>query len=416
MDGYIDRIVDAEIEAGLNTSGALVIHGARAVGKTESARRVAGSEVRLDSSDPRAVLAREQPTSALEGLTPRLLDEWQLVPDLWNAVRHEVDDRREVGQFILSGSATPDDNAMRHSGAGRFRQLTMRPMTLSETGESSRDVSLRNLLAGNSIPLTESNSDLESVVTRIVTGGWPGWHDSSEADARARAASYANDIAQHDFPQLAGARRDPRRFIAYLRAIAGLSAQPAGYTTITRRMHEESSLAASPSLVPLLHDLAERMFLVEDQPAWAPQLRSRTALLQTPKRHLADASLAAALLGAGTKRLLLEPETLGFLFESQVVHDLRVYAQALGARGVFHYRDSKGRDEIDAVVEGDDGSWIAVEVKLGLGSVDAAAANLLRVTSKISRPPSALVVIVPAGITYRREDGVHVVPLTTLGV
>ncbi|QPZ38596.1 ATP-binding protein [Paramicrobacterium chengjingii] len=416
MTGYIDRIVDAEIAAGLNSSGALVIHGARAVGKTESARRVAASELRLDASDARAVLAREQPASALDGPTPRLLDEWQLVPELWNAVRHEVDDRRRVAQFILSGSATPDDDATRHSGAGRFRQLTMRTLALTETGESSGAVSLGALLAGDTIPNAESPSDFETVVTRIVTGGWPGWHDSSETDALARGSSYAADIAQHDFPQVAGTRRDPRRFMAYMRAIAGLSAQPAGYTTITRRMQEESSLSASLGTVPILHDLAERMFLVEDQPAWAPRLRSRSALLQMPKRHLADPSLAAALLGAGTKRLLLEPETLGFLFESQVVHDLRVYAQALGARGVFHYRDSKGRDEIDIVIEDDDGSWVAIEVKLGIKAVDSAASNLLRVTSKIARQPAAVVIVVPSGVAHRRIDGVFVVPLTTLGV
>lgn len=416
MAGYIDRIVDAEISAGLNSSGALVIHGARAVGKTESARRVASSELRLDTSDARAALAREQPTSALDGPTPRLLDEWQLVPELWNAVRHEVDDRRRVGQFILSGSAAPDDDATRHSGAGRFRQLTMRTLALTETGESSGAVSLGALLAGDSISNAESPSDFETIVTRIVTGGWPGWHASDERDSLARASSYTTDIAQHDFPLVAGTRRDPRRFLGYMRAVAGLSAQTASYATITRRMQEESSLSASEGTVPILHDLAERMFLVEDQPAWAPRVRSRDALLQTPKRHLADPSLAAALLGAGKKRLLLEPETLGFLFESQVVHDLRVYAQALGARGVFHYRDSKGRDEIDIVVEGDDGSWVAVEVKLGSRAVDSAAANLLRVTSKIARQPAAIIVVVPAGVAYRRSDGVFVVPLTTLGV
>ncbi|MFV0433155.1 MAG: DUF4143 domain-containing protein [Leucobacter sp.] len=247
----------------------------------------------------------------------------------------------------------------------------------------------------------------------IVTGGWPGWWGMGEGDARAHA--YLADIAEHDFAQVAGSRRDPRRLLAYLRAVAALTAQPASMATIGRRMREEMSAPVGSGAAPVLADLAERLYLTEDQPAWSPQLRSRTAATQTPKRHLADPSLAAELLGAGTDRLLLEPETLGFLFESQVVHDLRVYAQSLGARGVFHYRDTKGRDEVDAVVEGRNGEWVAVEAKLGFSAVDHAAANLIRVTDKMVRPPRARVVIVPTGVSHRRNDGVCVVPLTLLG-
>ncbi|GAA2183229.1 hypothetical protein GCM10009785_25930 [Brooklawnia cerclae] len=203
--------------------------------------------------------------------------------------------------------------------------------------------------------------------------------------------------------------------VAFLRASAGLEAQPAPFAAMTRRIEADSSIAVGPAAAPELFDFAARMHLVEDQPAWSPQLRSRSVLVQTPKRHMADPSLAAALLGAGTSRLLTEPRTLGFLYEGQVVHDLRVYAQAIGARGVFHYRDTKGRDEIDAVVEAADGRWIAVEAKLGESAVDAAARNLLRVTAKIARPPSACVVVVPTGVAHRRGDGVFVVPITVLG-
>jgi len=412
---YIPRVVDHEIAEALTTSGALVLQGARAVGKTESSRQVASSELRLDGTDPRAVLAREQPATSLAGEAPRLLDEWQFVPEIWNEVRHAVDDRGESGQFILSGSAIPDDGALRHSGAGRFRRVMMRTMTLFETGESNGHVSLRSLLNGEGIDVVESKTTFEEVVRRIVVGGWPGWRQVDEQTAMTRALSYVEDISEHDFVQLAGQRRDPRRFTAYLRAMASLVAQPAAYTAITRRLEDSSNLRVGAAAVPDLHDFASRLYIAEDQPAWSPKLRSRTALLQTPKRHLADPSLAAALLGASAERLLLELNTLGIFFESQVVHDLRVYAQTTKAQSVFHYRDSKGRDEIDIVVEDSDGSWIAVEVKLGAHAVEEAANALHRVTAKIERPPTAMVIVVPTGVAYQRPDGIHVVPLTVLG-
>lgn len=415
VNRYLPRIIDAELERALASAGALVLRGPRAVGKTESARQVAASEIRLDSTEPLAVLAREQPTVALEGVIPRLLDEWQFAPGLWNAARHEVDKRQRPGQFILSGSAVPDDDDLRHSGAGRFRQLTMRTMTLFETRHSSGAVSLRELLAGHQPGTAQSSLEFADIVRRVVVGGWPGWMMLGEAEAREQAVSYLNDISAHDFVQVAGTKRDPRRLIAYLRAFAALTAHPAPLTAVSRRIRDEGSLAIGAGAAPVLHDLAERLYLVEDQEAWAPLLRSRSTAVQTPKRHLADPSLSAALLGAGSDRLLREPETLGFLFESQLVHDLRVYAQAVGAHGVFHYRDTKGRDEIDAVVEGEDGQWLAFEAKLGASSIDRAAENLLRVGQKFANPPKALIVVIPTGVSYRRPDGVLVVPLSVLG-
>ena len=415
MWSYVPRIVDGELGTALATAGAVVIKGARATGKTETARRKAASELRLDLSAPRAALAREAPASALPGAAPRLLDEWQLVPALWNEVRRSVDDRRRPGQFILTGSAAPDEDPLRHSGAGRFQSVMMRTMTLAETGQSSGEVSLRALLTGGFDDIVESGSSFGDVVERIVTGGWPGWHDQPVPACEARARAYIEQIAERDFPTLTGPRRDPRRFLAYLRAVAALESQPASFSALTRRMQEEFTAAVGAAAVPALHDLAERMFLVEDQPAWSPRLRSKQAAAKAPTRHLADPSLAAGLLGAGVDRLLADPKTLGFLFEGQVVHDVRVYAQAAEARGVFHYRDSKGRDEIDIVVEGHDGAWLGVEVRLGGGQVSAAAENLRRVAAKIERTPVGLVVVTPAGIAHRRDDGVIVVPLSTLG-
>ncbi|CAM2751424.1 ATP-binding protein [Actinomyces slackii] len=412
---YMPRILDPLIREALDSSGAVVLRGARATGKTESALQVAATVLRLDSSSPRARLAQSSPETALEGETPRLLDEWQLVPGLWNEVRHAVDRRRAPGQFILTGSASPDEDPLRHSGAGRMQSLLLRTMTLYETGHSTGEVSLARLMSGREPELAESGVELAGVVERLVVGGWPGWFDVNERRARARMESYIQDIVEHEYATVAGGRRDPRRFRAYLVALAGLVSQGASQAAIVRRMQEEYSGALGPAAPAVLHDLAERLFLVEDQPAWSPRLRSASAAAQAPTRHLADPSLAAALMGAGSRRLLTDPETLGFLFESQVVHDLRVYAQSVGARGVFHFRDTKGRDEIDAVIEGADGSWLGVEVKLGQARVDEAAANLLRVAGKIERPPSGLCVVIPVGVAHMRPDGVSVVPLSVLG-
>ncbi|WP_206610418.1 ATP-binding protein [Actinomyces wuliandei] len=393
----------------------MVLRGARATGKTESALQVAASTLRLDSASPRARLARASPETALAGDTPRLLDEWQLAPGLWNEVRHAVDQRRAPGQFVLTGSASPDDDPLRHSGAGRMHTLLLRTMTLAETRHSTGEVSLSSLLDGEELPLADSALGLPELVSRVVTGGWPGWFDLSERSARLRADSYVQDIVEHEFATVAGTRRDPRRFHAYLSALAGLVAQPASQAAVVRRMREEYVGSLGPTAPTALHDLAQRLFLVEDQPAWSPSLRSASAASQAPVRHLVDPSLAAVLLGAGSDRLMTDPQTLGFLFESQVVHDLRVYAQAAGARGVFHYRDTKGRDEIDAVVEGADGQWLAVEVKLGEGRVEEGAANLLRVTAKMTSPPLMCLVVVPTGVAHVRPDGVGVLPLTVLG-
>ncbi|SPT54276.1 Uncharacterised protein [Actinomyces bovis] len=416
MAEYLPRVIDGKLNTALQTSGAVVVKGARATGKTRSARQQATSELDLDRASSRATLARQQPSTALEGETPRLLDEWQLVPALWNEVRRAVDDRRSPGQFILTGSAAPNDDAARHPGAGRFTTVTMRTMTLAETGHSNGAISLGSLLNGHLDAIVEAEVSFSDVVERVVNGGWPGWFDQSAATCRARAHAYLEEIAEHDLPTVGGSRRDPRRFRAYLRALAALESQPASFAALTRRMQDEFSAAVGPTSAQTMHDVAERMFLVEDQPAWSPRLRSRQAAAQAPTRHLADPSLAASLLDAGVDRLLAEPETLGFLFESQVVHDLRVYAQSLGTRGVFHYRDTKGRDEIDVVIEAQGGNWIGLEVKLGAAQVDAAAANLLRVAAKIERPAAALAVVTPTGIAHRREDGVMVVPLSVLGV
>lgn len=415
MATYIPRIVDSELDRALRVAGAVFIKGPRACGKTATARQVAASEARLDIDSPMTTLAQTDPRTILEGQTPRLIDEWQAVPEVWNAVRHEVDDRQRKGQFILTGSATPATDARRHPGAGRVRSLTMRTMTISERlGEAT--ASWTRLIDGTLEPGPGTEATVADYANWIVAGGWPGFRDLDPGDAADEVASYLQEMSEHDYPEIGGMRRDPRRFLSFLRAYAGLVAQPATGAAIRRRIGELSGAEPAPGTVDTLHDFASRLFLVEDQPAWTTSLRSRTALVQMPKRHLADPSLAASLLGATPDRLLTDLETLGILFESQAIHDLRVIAQATRARGVFHFRDTKGRDEIDAVVENPDGSWIGVEVKLSHLHVEAAAEHLQATAAKVQRPPLALVVIIPTGPVVRLPNGVWVIPLACLGV
>lgn len=418
MKTYIPRLVDAELERGLRTSGAVEVCGPRACGKTETARHAVnaagGSHIRLDVAGAQMDLLRSAPEQILVGEAPRLIDEWQSIPEVWNLVRHEVDDRGEKGQFILTGSSTPDEDSSRHSGAGRIRRLTMRTLSLHERGLTQAKVSLVSLLDGTATPEGSVDAGVGDYISWMAAGGWPGFVGLDAEDAVEEVAAYIEQIEEHDYPSVGGMRRDPRRFRAFLRAYAGLVAQPASFAAIRRRIGEVSQGEPSERVVPLLHNFASRLFLVEDQPAWSTRLRSATALVQTPKRHLADVSLAMSLLGGSSERLASDPETLGILFESFVVHELRIYAQAIRARGVFHLRDVKGRDEIDVIVEGRSGEWVGVEVKLSHRAVDDAAAKLLLVASHVERVPAALVVVIPSGPVVRRRDGVWVVPLAAL--
>lgn len=418
MKSYIPRLVDAELERGLRASGAVEICGPRACGKTETARHAVnaagGSQISLDVAGTTMDLLRSAPGQILLGDTPRLIDEWQSLPQIWNLVRHEIDDRRRKGQFILTGSSTPEENSLRHSGAGRIRRLTMRTMSLYERGLNQGNLSLASLFEGTAEVRGEVDASVTDYISWMASGGWPGFLGLDTQDAADEVAAYIEQIEEHDYPIVGGMRRDPRRFGAFLRAYAGLIAQPATFAAVRRRIGEISQGEPSEQFVPLLHDFACRLFLVEDQPAWSPRLRSKAGLVQTPKRHLADVSLAMSLLGGAPERFEADPETLGILFESLVVHELRVYAQSIRARGVFHLRDGKGRLEIDAIIESRSGDWIGVEAKLSHLSVDEAAANLLRVASHIERSPSALVVVIPSGPVVRRRDGVWVVPLAAL--
>ena len=410
---YRPRVIDATLAASLEAVGAVVIEGPKACGKTETARRAARSEVRVDTAAARQAFA-VSPALLLEGEPPRLLDEWQVEPGLWNEVRHAIDDRQAKGQFILTGSAVPRDDPGRHPGPGRFIHLRMRPMTLAETGYSSKRTSLTAILAGEQVAAPDPGLSVEDIAERIVVGGWPVHLGLTPAQSLRAMQGYVDDVCRLDVPRLDGIRRDPVGVRALLNSLARNIATPATLESLTadaagpdRDMKVETTRGYLGAL--------GRLMIVDDIPAWKPDLRSRARLRNASIRHLADPALATAALNANPKRLLSDLNWMGFLFESMVVRDLRVYAAALGGE-VFHYRDNTGL-EADAIIELPDGEWAGFEIKLGSSQAvtDAAAAALLRLRERVAgKPPKALVIITGTGFAFPRRDGVLQVPVGAL--
>jgi predicted AAA+ superfamily ATPase len=393
-----------------------VIEGPRACGKTATARQIAVSEVLLDIDTNARAAIEVDPALVLDGPTPRLLDEWQIEPAIWNHVRRAIDDRSGPGQFILTGSAVPPDDITRHTGAGRISRLRMRPMSLFETDRSSGSISLSELLEGRMSPSSDPGLSVADLAKEIALGGWPGLRGRSVEDALLAVRDYLEEIARVDVGRVDGTHRDPGRVTRLLASLARNIATHTAATTLA----EDTGGADGPLKDDTVREYLaalERLMVVEDQPAWAPHLRSKHRLRTASKRHFVDPSLAVAALGATPDRLLGDLNLLGFLFESLVVRDLRVYAQATDA-WVSQYRDSGGL-EVDAIVEASDGRWMAFEVKLGQGQIDAAAASLERFAARIDTArcgsPALLGVIVATGYGYRRKDGVAVIPIGALG-
>ena len=413
---YRPRVVDAELRAGLTATGAVVIEGPKACGKTATARQVSASEVLLDVDEDARLAASLDPSLVLDGRTPRLIDEWQLEPALWNHIRRTVDERGEPGQFILTGSARPTDDITRHTGAGRITRVAMRPMSLFETGHASGDVSIGKLLRGDAPRCPDPGLRLPDLIERIVIGGWPSLLGRDARASQRWVRAYLDEIRRTDINQLDAVSRDPDRVGRLLRAVARNIATPASAATLARDAGGEEGALARDTVQAYLNAL-QRLHIVEDQAAWAPHLRSRSVLRSAGKRHLVDPSLAAAALRATPEGLLRDLNLLGFLFESLVVRDLRVYAQASDA-SVYHYRDNTGL-EIDAIVERPDGTWAAFEVELGNAQVDEAAATLKKFADRVDTgrcgKPATLAVITGSGYGYHRPDGVGVVPIGGLG-
>lgn len=413
---YRPRVADAELTALLAAAGAALIEGPRGCGKTETARQAARSLVRLDIDTAARAAAILAPEILLDGERPRLIDEWQLVPEIWNHVRHAVDEAGgRAGQFILTGSAVPADDVTRHSGALRFGRLRMRPMSLAETGHTTGDISLAGLFDGDEPRAAEPGLTIRDLAERVAIGGWPGLQDRTLDQALTVLRGYIRETARVDLGRTDGVARDPENVERVLRSLARNVAS----TTSARAIAADVGGAEGPIDHHTVLDYVQALtgvFVVENLPAWSPSLRSRSLLRAAPKRHFVDPSLAVAALNTRPERLLRDTESLGLLFESLVVRDLRIHAQAMDAE-VFHYRDSTDL-EADAIVEAREGRWAAFEIKLGPHAVDEAAASLLRVAARIDPDrhgePSVLGVITGWGYGYRRPDGVVVIPIGAL--
>lgn len=413
---YLPRVADGELAARLATAGAVLVEGPKFCGKTETARRAAASEVLLDVDRPARDAVLVAPDLVLGKQAPLLLDEWQIVPELWDLVRREVDARRAPGQFILTGSATPTDDARRHSGAGRFSAMRMRPMCLAESRRSDATVSLRALLDGETQAAKDPGLAVTELAEVLTRGGWPALLDLPLPAVTRSLRDYLAQATHVDVLTLAGRRRDPAKIDALVRSLARNTATEVSVTTLAADAAVGASSLDRSTVTDYLTAL-ERLMILDQQPAWAPSMRSRAQLRTSPKRHLVDPSLAVAAMRGTPAKLLGDLATMGTLFESLVVRDLRVLAAPLDG-SVYHYRDNKGL-EVDAIVQCDDGRWGAFEVKLGASRVDDAAATLLAFASKVDTTatgaPGVLAVVTGEGLAYRRTDGVHVVPIGTLG-
>lgn len=420
---YIPRIADRVLKFRLSAKGAVLIEGPKWCGKTTTATVAANSVLRMDEPDRSRQyrdLAETAPSLLLKGDIPRLIDEWQLTPNLWNAVRYEVDQRGGVGQFILTGSAVPPhlDDAT-HSGTGRISRMQMRPMSLCESGDSGGEVSLQSLFAGDANTCS-NNTKLEEVAAWISRGGWPQAVTLQDQDAALfQARDYVNAVVSLDINRVDAVERNQDKARRLLRSYARHCGTQATLETIRQDLVVNAKdTFAQKTLYSYIESL-KRIFVIEDSPAWNPNLRSKVAIRTTDTRYFVDPSIAVAALGLGPQNLLDDLNLMGLLFENLCVRDLRIYSELLHGI-VYHYRDKSGL-ECDAVVHLPDGSYGLIEIKLGGDSLIQQGAHSLKKleqqinTSKMKSPAFLIVLCAVAPFAYRRPDGVWVVPISALG-
>jgi len=414
---YIKRLVEDELLAKMAASGAVLIKGPKSCGKTETATQYAKSVLRMDRDPQVPVIMATNPQLLLEGETPRLIDEWQEQPEIWNYVRHEVDKRKSKGVFILTGSANPPEQVRLHSGAGRFTVLQMNTMTWQELGYSSGAVKMSDLLLGADINFYEPAISLEWIIERICVGGWPALINENYKNALNMNRGYIDLLCEIDMSQVSGVKRNPDKVRSLLRSLARNVATLVDNKTLEKdvKINEKSELSRN-TLSDHLDALSKLMILYE-QPAFSPHIRSSASLRKSPKRHLCDPSLAVAVLGLDKEALLKDIKYTGFLFESLATHELNVYAKTNDAT-VFHYNDSYGF-EVDAIVQKRNGDYAAFEIKLGVGYIEEAAENLKKFVGNIDsekmETPKSLNIITGTGMSYRRPDGINVISLASLG-
>lgn len=415
---YLPRICDATLRKQLASSGAILVKGCKWCGKTMTSSQASNSILYMQDPDKTISymnLADTKPSLLLQGETPRLIDEWQMAPVLWDAVRFEVDRRQKVGQFILTGSSVPKDGITAHTGTGRIAQMLMRPMSLFESKESNGAISLKSLLEGNVEISATSSLHIEDIAYSICRGGWPASITLPQEDALEASINYVEAIINEDISRVDGIDKNPDRVRLLLRSLARNIATMATNKTIMDDM-QTNDISMTPPTLDIYINALRRIFVIEDQPAWLPAIRSRSAIRTSSKRHFVDPSIATAVLGTSPVGILKDFNTFGFLFESLCTRDMRIYAEA-NAGSVFHYRD-KNNLEADMIVALRDGRWAAIEVKLGNKQIEEAAKNLLKLKEKVNTEkmgePSFLMVLTGGEYAYRRTDGVLIIPIGCL--
>jgi len=415
---YLPRIADKVLDTALETTGAVLIEGPKWCGKTRTAGELAKSIIYMQDPDYRNSYQKTadiKPSLLLKGDTPRLIDEWQMAPVLWDAVRFAVDQRQLTGQFILTGSATPKDNVVAHTGTGRISRMHMRPMSLFESKESNGSISLKELFDDKTDGDAISSLSIEALAYALTRGGWPASMDEKDSIALQRSYNYVEAVINADISEVDGVEKSPARVRTLMRSLARNISTPATLKTLHSDLAGDEEIISEKTISSYLNAL-RRIFVVEDLPAWSPAMRSKTTIRTASKRHFCDPSVATAVLRATPESLLQDFNTFGLLFESLCVRDLRVYAQAIDGE-VFHYRDRNGL-EADAVIHLKDGRWGAVEVKMGAKEIEVAAVNLNTLRDKVNlskmQEPSFLMVLTATEFGYRREDGVYIVPIGCL--
>lgn len=422
MKEYKKRIADQILEKKLKGKGAVLIEGTKWCGKTTTAEQIAKSILymaRPEDKEQNLTLADINPSLLLAGEVPRLIDEWQLAPKLWDAVRFEVDHRGEEGQFILTGSSVPASmENVSHTGTGRFSWLTMRPMSLFESGESNGEVSLNNLFNNPQKISAINNLTLNDIAFLCCRGGWPRSVFMDNDIALEQAYDYYDAVVNSDISRVDGINRTPERVKNLMRSYARNIGTQASYETIKEDMIKNDTNSLDSDTVYSYINALKKIFVVEESPAWNPNLRSKIATRTSETRYFVDPSIGVAALGIGPDDLINDLRTFGLVFEAMCIRDLRVYADANNGK-VYHYRDSSGL-ECDAVIHLRNGSYGLIEIKLGGDKlIQEGAENLLKLRSKIDTEkmnnPSFMMILTATGnYAYKREDGIFVVPIGCL--
>lgn len=422
MKEYNYRIVDSLLQDKLEAKGAVLIEGPKWCGKTTTATQKAASILHMDNpteKDQNLTLAKLNPLRLLKGAVPRLIDEWQIAPTLWDSIRYEVDQREEMGQFILTGSAVPaDTKEINHSGTGRFSWLMMRPMSLYESKESTGETSLKELFDENTNIDGENPNDIEKLAFLICRGGWPGAIDLKEKPALQQAFDYLDGVVKSDINRADGIEKNEERVRRIMRSLARNQGSQTPTTVIANDILANDSSSVNEDTVQTYIKALKKIFVIEDMPAWNPNLRSKSAIRTSDTRYYVDPSIASASLGLGPDDLLNDLNTFGLLFETLCVRDLRIFAESLNG-SVYHYRDNTGL-ECDAVIHLRNGKYGLIEIKLGGDDLIEEGAKTLKKlkdcidTTKMNKPSFLMVLTGIGKYAYKREDGVLVVPIGVL--